>query len=108
MEKLSVFINEQNVFEFDKEHVFDEKQLAFLDQMDKNMELGIKIKGELFENPDSNQRAIFVSMNLIKAIQQDNDAAIFASCAYLVNRRSELVEVHAIDYEGSVKIELIE
>ena len=108
MEKLTVFINNQIVFKFDKEHALEDQQLTFLDQMDSDMERGIKIQSELLTNPDNQQRAIFVSMNLIKAIQQDNEAIIFASCAYLANRYSQLTEVHANDYDGSVKIELIE
>ena len=108
MGKLSVFINDEVVFDFDKEHALDEQQLSFLDQMDSDMGQGIKIKGELLTHPDKNQRATFVSMNLIKAIQQDNDAIKFASCAYLANRYPKLSEVHANDHDGSVKIEFIE
>lgn len=108
MGKLFVYINDEVVFDFDKEHSLEEQQVAFLDQMDSDMGQGIKIKGELLTNPDNKQRATFVSMNLIKAIQQDNDAIIFASCAYLANRYPELTEVHANDHDGSVKIEFIE
>ena len=107
MGKLSVYINNEVVYDFDKEHALEEQQRSFLDKMDDDMERGIKIKGELLTNPDNKQRATFVSMNLIKAIQQDNDAIIFASCAYLANRDPELTEVHANDHDGSVKIEFI-
>ena len=71
------------------------------------MERGIKIRGELITQPDSQQRATFVVMNLIKALQQDNDAVVVASCAYLVNRDPALVEVHANDSNNSINIELI-
>lgn len=108
MAKLSVFINSEVVFDFDKDHALEEQQISFLDQMDSDIGRGIKIKGELLTNPDKKQRATFVSMNLIKAIQQDNDAIKFASCAYLANRYPELSEVHANDHDGSVKIEFIE
>jgi len=47
-------------------------------------------------------------MNLIKALQQDNEAVITASCAYLVNRFPKLIEVHANDHGNAVKIELLE
>ncbi|MBE9564273.1 MAG: hypothetical protein IMF17_03430 [Proteobacteria bacterium] len=47
-------------------------------------------------------------MNLIKALQQDNDAVKISSCAYLVNRFPALIEVHADDDENTIKIELIE
>ena len=50
------------------------------------MDSGIKLHGELLVKPDTRQRATFVVMNLIKALQQGNEAAISASCAYLVSR----------------------
>ena len=108
MNKLAVLINNEIVFEFDRELSFADQQLAFLDKMDSDMDSGIKIHGELLANPDSQQRASFVVMNLIKALQQDNEAVITASCAYLVNRFPRLIEVHANDHGKSVKIELID
>jgi len=108
MNKLAVFINNEIVFEYDRDLTLKDQQLAFLDRMDADMERGIKIKGELLVNPDSQQRATFVAMNLIKALQQDNEALISASCAYLVNRYPALSEVHANDHDNAVKIELIE
>ena len=108
MNKLAVFINNENVFEFYRELTFADQQLSFLDKMDSDMDNGIKIQGELLTNPDSQQRASFVVMNLIKALQQDNEAVITASCAYLVNRFPKLIEVHANDHGNTVKIELID
>jgi len=81
---------------------------VFLDNMDADMERGIKIQGERITSPDKQQRARFVVMNLIKALQQENNAIISASCAYLINRHPTLLEVHANDHEGSVKIEFID
>ena len=107
MQELTVFINEQVVYEFNRDISFEEQQLTFLDKMDSDMERGIKIRGELIAQPDSQQRATFVVMNLIKALQQDNDAVIEASCAYLVNRDPALIEVHANDSDNSINIELI-
>lgn len=108
MDKLTVFINNEIVFAFDRGLKFEDQQLAFLDRMDADMVRGVKIQGELQVNPDARQRAIFVAMNLIKALRQNNEAAISASCAYLVNRRPTLIEVHANDHDNAVKIELIE
>jgi hypothetical protein len=108
MNKLAVLVNDELVFEFDRKSAFDEQQLAFLDKMDRDMESGIRIQGESIVNPDAQQRARFVVMNLIKALQQDNQAVISASCAYLVNRHPEIIEVHADDDAGAVKIEIIE
>jgi hypothetical protein len=108
MSKLAVFINNEIVFEFNRDLTFSDQQLAFLDKMDSDMNMGIKMHGELLTNPDSQQRATFVAMNLIKALQQDNEAVKSSSCAYLVSRMPALVELHANDHGNTVKIELIE
>jgi hypothetical protein len=108
MRKLVVLINNEVVFDYDREISFAEEQLAFLDKMDNDMDKGIKIHGELLTNPDRQQRATFVVMNLIKALQQENDAVKMSSCAYLINRFPQLSEVHANDCDNTVKIELIE
>jgi hypothetical protein len=108
MNKLVVFINNEIVFKFDRDLKIEDQQLAFLDRMDSDMDRGFKIQGKLLLNPDGQQRATFVAMNLIKALQQENEAAISSSCAYLVNRNPALIEVHANDDDNAVKIELIE
>ncbi|MDH5473396.1 MAG: hypothetical protein OEY87_05195 [Gammaproteobacteria bacterium] len=107
MSNLGIFINNDIVFEFDKDITLESVQHAFLDRMDADMNKGIKIRGELIREPDGNQRAIFVAMNLIKALQQDNEAAQYASCAYLVNRHPDLLEVHASDQGSVVNIEFV-
>lgn len=108
MKKLSVFVNEHVVFEYDRDITFEEQQLTFIDKMENDMARGIKIRGELITYPDSQQCATFIVMNLIKALQQENGASIAASCAYLVNRHPTLVEVHANDHEDSINIEFID
>lgn len=108
MKLLTVFANDDIVYEYDKDKTLDEKQLAFLDKIDGDMERGIKIQGELIPVPDKKQRATFVAMNLIKALKQDNNAIISASCAYLTHRLPALIEVRAKDQGNMVTIELVE
>ena len=105
MNKLSIFVNNEVVFEFNRDIQLEEQQLAFLDKMDTDMSKGIKIQGELVENPDEQQRFTFVAMNLVKGLQQDNEAVISSSCAYLIYRRPGLIEVHVNDSEKGVAIE---
>jgi hypothetical protein len=108
MKALSIYVNEQLVYEYDRDTSLDDNQLTFLDRMDADMDRGIKIRGELITDPDDKQRATFVAMNLIRALQQENDAAISVSCAYLATRLPDLAEVQADDHETTVKIELVE
>lgn len=107
MNNVIIFVNEQAVYEYDRAVVLNDSQLGFLDKMDVDMGRGIKIRGELVSAPDNQQRAIFVAMNLIKALQQENEAAISVSCAYLASRLPGLLEVRANDREGSVVIEFV-
>ncbi|MEJ2142317.1 MAG: hypothetical protein P8Y24_08180 [Gammaproteobacteria bacterium] len=108
MKTLTIYVNEEAVYEYDRDTHLEESQLAFLDKMDRDMGRGIKVKGELIANPDKKQRANFVVMNLIKAMKQDNDAIISVSCAYLANRIPALVEVHANKNNDAMNIDLIE
>lgn len=108
MNNLTVFVNDQPVFEYDRNSELDESRLNFLDKMDADMSHGVKIQGESIAGPSDRQRALFVAMNLIKGLQQENQAVIQASCAYLVNRMPVLVEVHANDQDGKVTIDFVE
>ena len=107
MKQVSVFVNDEKVFDYDKETTFEENQLKYLDTMDGDMHKGIKIQGELITEPDSRQRATFIVMNLIKALRQDNQAVLSVSCAYLNNRIPDLSEVHVNDIKAGIHIEYI-
>ena len=108
MKKLLLIVNGETALEYDRETTLDEDKLAFLDSMDKDMDKGIKIYGELINQPDAEQRARFITLNLIKALQQDNHAIIQVSCAYLATRMPALNEVQVSDGEGKIDIVLVE
>ena len=42
MKGLTVFVNDQTVYEYDRSAMLDNAQLEFLDKMDKDMSHGIK------------------------------------------------------------------
>lgn len=108
MKKLTIYANDEIIYEHDKDMFLEESQLAFLDKMDNDMSRGLKIRGELITDPDARQRALFVAMNLIKALQQENEAIVIASCSYLVNKMPSLVEIRADNKNGGLNIDLIE
>ena len=108
MSFLNININDQLAFEYDRSSVLDDKQLAFIEQMDRDMDRGIRMYGELITQPDSKQKASFVAMNLLKGLQQEDNARIEVACAYLSSRLPHVVEVHARDLDGRVNIEFIE
>lgn len=105
---LNIIINDQLAFKYDRSTVLDDKQLAFIEQMDRDMDRGIRMYGELITEPNSKQKASFVAMNLVKGLQQEDNARIEVSCAYLSNRLPHVVEVHARDLDGRVNIEFVE
>lgn len=105
MSKIVLFVNDQVAFDFDKDMLLDESQLTFIDKMDSDMKKGIKINGESFPNPDKLQRAEFTVMNLIRALQQENQAVVVASCAYISNRLPDLYEIHVKNHKSGVKVE---
>ena len=108
MSNLSLFINDQLVTEYDRSTELDEKQREFLDKMDTDMDRGVKISGELISAPDSKQRATFVVMNLLNALQQDDDARVALYCAYLTSRLPHALEVRASAQGDGIAIEFIE
>jgi hypothetical protein len=108
MHLLTIHINDQLAFEYDKSTVLNDEQLTFLDKMDQDMSRGLKVHGELISKPDTKQCATFVAMNLIRALLQEDEAKVRVSCAYLSTRLPDLSEVHARDDDGKVKIEFIE
>lgn len=108
MNQLSLFVNEQLTFEYDRSTELDDQQLAFLDRMDQDMDRGFRIHGEMITEPDVKQKATFVTMNLLRALQQDDQAKIAISCAYLVTRLPHTVEVHARDQDDRIAIEFVE
>lgn len=108
MRNLSILINNQLAFEYDRATKLDAKQLAFLDKMDSDMARGVKISGELISMPDRKQKATFVAMNLLKALKQEDHAKIAVSCAYLISRLPHAVEMHATDQGKAINIEFVE
>ena len=108
MKQLGIFINEENIFDYDKAIELEQNQLSFFDKMDSDMNRGVKIQGELINSPDAKQRATFVVMNLLKALRQENEMVISASCAYLSQRMPALTEVHANDDGAGIKVEFLE
>lgn len=107
MKNITVFVNHEAVYDYDRDIIIEEEQLMFLDRMDSDMEQGIKIKGELISTPDSHQRATFIVMNLIIALQQSNNASVSATSAYLAHRYPTLIEVHTNDEGNAINIEFV-
>lgn len=107
MNCLSIHINGQIAYEYPRDTQLADEQHSFLDRMDSDMNRGIRLYGELIACPDAEQRAMFITMNLVRALQQANEAIISASCAWLVERNPGLTEVQIKDGEDRLIIEFV-
>lgn len=97
--KLTVFINNEPVIEYDRNMRLPGKQRQYLDKMDADMDAGFELEGEKIESPDEKDRAKFVAMTLVHSIEANNEPMIVATCAYLASRQASLKEVRA-DQDG--------
>ncbi len=107
MSKLVVIFNGQSVIEYDRNVRLPGQQREYLDKMENDMATGIDLNGEQIANPDSQQRAKFVAMQLIHALISDNDPMIAAMCAYLATRLPELKQVKADEHAEQITLELV-
>lgn len=94
--------------EYDRDKPLPDYQGAYLDKMDRRMEAGIDINGQVLERPDLGQRAQFVAANLAHAIKSDDEAMAAAMCTWLASRMTDLRQVKITETEErDLSIELV-
>lgn len=106
--KLTLYINDEIAFEHNREITLEENQLVFLDGMDADMDTGIKIRGELIKQPVLEQRLTFMALNLIKALQQEDEGKVSVSCAYLLSRRPDLTDIRVTDQSEGLNVDFVD
>lgn len=107
MSTLVAVVNGESQIEYDRSTPLPENQLAYLEKMDQQMELGIPSgQGNIFA-PDQEQKAQFVASQLMMAINTENEQLIAASMAYLAIRLPELKQVKGEEKDGQTHISLI-
>lgn len=99
-----VLVNGEALFEYDRTKILPEQQKQYLDRMDQKMEAGIQLGDENVVNPDQQQRAQFVALTLLNAIEKDDEASIAAMSAYLAVRYPDLKQVKADSDKESRKV----
>lgn len=104
---LVVLINGESQLEYDRGKPLPESQLQYLDRMDEQMNAGIRLASEWVEHPDGLQRAKFVAMHLVDALQQGHEAPVAASCAYLASRLPDLKQIKARLLGAGFSVELV-
>lgn len=84
-----------------------EAQRQYLDRLDARMDGGIELGGRRVEQPNPLQRAQFIALQLLQAVQDGNEAVAAASCAYLANRVPDLKQVRATTRGGLLSFDLV-
>lgn len=105
--KLIVVLNGQSVIEYDRNVKLPDHQSQFLDKMDMDMAEGLEMNGRSSPNPDLGIRAQYIAMNLVQAINDDNESVISAMCAYLATRLPDLKKVKADGQGENISIDLV-
>lgn len=103
-DKMVVLINGEALFEYDRTKPLPENQQQYLERMDQQMDGGITLGNEEIANPDQQQRAQFVALTLLNAIENNNDAVIAAMNSYLAVRYPDLKQVKADIDQNSKKV----
>ena len=104
---LEVVVNGETVLSFDRNSRAPGHQRQFLETMDLDMDEGIEMAGEQIASPDDMQRAKYVSMSLIVALQGNNKEMAMTMCAYLAKRIPDLKQVRAIENGDDVDMDLL-
>lgn len=104
---LVVSINDESQMEYDRTRVLPDHQQQFVQRMDDEMKASVVINGEKIEQPDLQQRAQFVAINLFQAILESNEQTAAAMLAYLANYLPDLKQVKANITERGVLIDLV-
>jgi hypothetical protein len=103
----TVVVNGQARLEYDRRRILPAPQRAGLDQMDRRMDAGLRLAGTRIERPDALQRAQFVAIQLLTALQQDDEPMVAAACAYLADRLPDLQQLKARTAGEGFSMELV-
>lgn len=103
-DKLTIVLNGQAVVEYDRDKPLPQHQQSYLDKMDAELDKGLQLGGENYQDPNRHQRAQFVALQLFQALEANNDAVIAASCAYLATRLPDLKQVVGKNIEGQTGV----
>ena len=106
-EKLYIELNGASVIEYDRNIRLPGHQRTFLDRMDEDMAEGFELSGQTIDDPNPVQKAQFVAIQLLNAMQQNEEGLIAATCAYLANRYPEMRKVVASEQGDNVSLDLV-
>ena len=105
---MAVLLNGIAQLEYDREKALTDYQQTYLSNMDKKMDEGVEIDGELVKNPDDNQKAQFIVANLLSAMRADNAGLTSALCTFLADAMPDLKQLKIIEADnGDVSVDFV-
>lgn len=105
---LTVQVENEVVLEFDRNTRLPGRQRDFLDKMDEDMDQGIEMSGYTISQPDTLERARYVTMHLLQALDNGDQGMISAACSYLIQRVPALSHIQVkYDNQNDRHFELI-
>lgn len=107
MEPLAVVLDGVSQLEYQRGKPLEPAQREYLDRLDQRMDAGIDIGGRRVEQPDPLQRAQYIALQLLQAVQDGNEPVAAATCAYLANRIPDLKQVRAATRDGQLSFDLV-
>jgi hypothetical protein len=106
-ENLVVVLDGVSQLEYARATALAPMQLDYLDRLDKKMDAGVELAGLHIQHPDALQRAQFIAVQLLQAVQAGNEAQAAVTCAYLANRIPDLKQVCASTRAGLLSFDLV-
>lgn len=107
MEPLVVALDGVSQLEYQRGKPLEPEQREYLERLDRRMDAGIDIGGRRIEQPDPLQRAQFIALQLLQAVQDGNEPVAAATCAYLANRIPDLKQVRGTTRGGLLAFDLV-
>ena len=106
--QLTVILNGSPLLLFDRGKPLPGHQRQYLERMDEKMLSGIQLGEDFIKNPNTLQKAQFVSNSMLNALLAEQDSLAAAMCTYLAKRIPDLEQVTAKNSDaGALSIELI-
>lgn len=106
-EPLVVVLDGVSQLEYRRATPLEPAQREYLERLDQRMDAGIDIDGRRIEQPNPLQRAQFIALQLLAAVQAGNEGVAAATCAYLANRVPDLKQVRATRRGGLLSLDLV-
>jgi len=106
-QEIEVIVNDQVLLKFERKPRLAGKQRQFLDNMDDDMNQGIDLAGEPCAKPTDFQKVQYVAMQLMQALDAENESMVAICCAYLGVREPGLNAIKTVMHGDEIRMELV-